>query len=99
MYKIYRVVTVVFIFFGIGFSGLTTAQTGSLSLAQATQETIEGMVTKIEGQRLEVRLVTGNTRWFTTKAPLQPSYIGIKVKGLAVQAGDTGLLLSPVFSR
>lgn len=97
--KICGAIAFTFVFCGFGLSAEATAQVNAMVLAQVQQEAIEGVVTNIEGQRLQVRSLNGDMRWFTTKAPLSPSYVGMRVKGTAVPAGDIDLLLNPVFSQ
>lgn len=97
--KICGAIAFTFVSCGCGLSAEATAQVNAVILAQAQQEAIEGVVTNIEGQRLQVRSLNGDMRWFTTKTPLLPSYVGMKVTGAAVPAGDIDLLLNPVFSQ
>lgn len=70
----------------------------SMVVAQQTnQETIDAIVVAIKGQRFQVRLRDGTTRWFTTDASLSQTHVGKRVTGTSVPAGDGYWLLNPVF--
>jgi hypothetical protein len=80
-----------------GLSGNAIAQT--VTTQQVTQESIDGVVDEVKGQRLKVRAADGTTRWFTTSTPLSPSHVGLRVRATATPAGDTHRLSSVVFSN
>ena len=77
----------------------TQAQTGtstSTTQQQTTpvnQEAIDGVITAIKGQRLQVRLNSGKLVWMTSTTSLSSSHVGKRLTGIAVPAGD-GLVLT-----
>lgn len=69
-------------------------------MAQTTP--VAGVVTAVQGQRLEITAQDGTKQWVSVKnadAKLDASFIGKKVTGNATQAGDALVLDKPSFSK
>lgn len=73
----------------IGTNPSTTQQ----QTTPVNHEAIDGVITAIQGQRLQVRLNSGKLMWMTSTTSLSSSHIGKRLTGIAVPAGD-GLVLT-----
>lgn len=75
-------------------------QSGAANAAAApeTAGNLDAVIIAVEGQRLQVRLPSGGTRWVTVDTPLSKSQVGKKVSGTSVARGDTFLLTNPKFA-
>ena len=72
------------------------------SQAATAQSRLEGVVTAVKGQRLEVTLPDGTRRWFSVKdssAKLDPSHMGMAVTAEIARAGDAIVLANPKFAK
>lgn len=71
----------------------TSTSTTQQQTAPVNQEAIDGVITAIQGQRLQVRLNSGKLVWMTSTTSLSSSHVGKRLTGIAVPAGD-GLVLT-----
>lgn len=71
----------------------TSTSTTQQQTTPVNQEAIDGVITAIQGQRLQVRLNSGKLVWMTSTTSLSSSHVGKRLTGIAVPAGD-GLVLT-----
>lgn len=71
----------------------TSTRTTRQQTTPVNQEAIDGVITAIQGQRLQVRLNSGKLVWMTSTTSLSSSHVGKRLTGIAVPAGD-GLVLT-----
>jgi len=71
----------------------TSTSTTRQQTTPVNQEAIDGVITAIQGQRLQVRLNSGKLVWMTSTTSLSSSHVGKRLTGIAVPAGD-GLVLT-----
>ncbi|QDG70153.1 hypothetical protein [Janthinobacterium tructae] len=71
----------------------TSTNTTQQQTTPVNQEAIDGVITAIQGQRLQVRLNSGKLVWMTSTTSLSSSHVGKRLTGIAVPAGD-GLVLT-----
>lgn len=72
----------------------------TLALAQPDQVT--GTIISITGQRAQVRLTDGSTRWFSIRkadAALTQADLGKKIAGVTTHVGDAEMLSELVLSK
>lgn len=76
----------------------TAPQPVQAAAAPETAGSIDGVIVAVEGQRLQLRLAGGATRWVTVDTAPSKSQVGKKVSGTSVARGDTFLLTNPKFA-
>ena len=62
----------------------------------SAQEEIEfnGVITTVQGQRLEVEIGVDKRIWITTEHPISENDVGIDISGHYMSLGDSNLLIS-----
>lgn len=82
-------------FYSLCLAGILTVATVFTPIYVSAQEEIEfsGIVTAVQGQRLEIEIAGGEMVWVTTEQPISETTVGLNISGHYMSLGDSYLLI------
>ena len=81
--------------YSLCIAAILTVATVFSPIYVSAQEEIEfdGVITAVEGQRLEIEIAGGERIWVTTEKPISETVVGVNISGHYMSLGDTYLLI------